>query len=979
MGYTATFKSHAGKTCVITIGGGGTPVRVGATPFYWEEESSDDLLTVFRHRSGYINLEEDTFGALDDLHPDHSTSLPVSVSYDGATIFNGFVQAQSFSNPYAPGPNVVSIPIVSPLGVAGERTLQTRISAGDYIGMRELSINTGDLQNYLAADGTWATATTSDVGRFVEITPGSKLLVNTVNLGRVALVKTTSNIGGARADFATGCDVVSVSGGGQTVLDVPSDAHYVYVAMKLNSSSPGTSVTEMSSGAVVGIETIGSVMKEVCTALGISSVIIPKALLQDNVNPMHVYVSKRILSPYNSEYNFGENDLFSPISYEKFLEGVCNLYGLIVHDTVDANGDSVLTFGKVGYSGTWLKMAVSTLDDTSVTGTEISQPTTTFFNGYDIASADGHVSYVRPIGRLDIEHGDKIDSVNAALGFSSPVGEGGGRVILHPVAVSDGGEFVSQYLSDDTTVYSEYHSDMVRLIGDGEEKIDIAYRAPHLTPLSYTPLLEYIFAAWPRTKFDLLMETEDGLFSYRVQIESGGKYASGTTVISWVDTPTFLSFLNNNDNEYLIENIPPTDYPVIVRLFPNPTQSEGLTIFGDPVKRLLLTVKEANPLNKYYVNLDSTTRTIKRSGEYENANIDCLFHDFYDNLGRIIGGSLAAQDEYDYLFATMKVLKLSVKRKSALTLDMSRMYLQDITIDDVSGWRVLSVGFDPWDDVFDFVLFKVADSNKFNVVTNFENVTSNAPSRVDAGSALSVTLTGTGSNKVQENSVVVMMGGVNVTSSVYNHSTKTITIAEVTDNVSITAVGRPYDAEVEWLQSDGTAYIDTGFKHNQDTRFACKLEHVGTVQTYSYPFGSLGGASGSNKLLTACINGSSKLATYYGSGTAHAFNISGGGVHTFDMNKRSHKVDATTYSFSSRTFSSSYNTLIFGITGYDGTFTASKTTVRFYYFQIYDDGTLVRDFVPVKNNGVGYLYDKVSGQLFGNANSSGAFTYGNEV
>jgi hypothetical protein len=33
--------------------------------------------------------------------------------------------------------------------------------------------------------------------------------------------------------------------------------------------------------------------------------------------------------------------------------------------------------------------------------------------------------------------------------------------------------------------------------------------------------------------------------------------------------------------------------------------------------------------------------------------------------------------------------------------------------------------------------------------------------------------------------------------------------------------------------------------------------------------------------------------------------------------------------------------------------------------------------VPVKDNGVGYMYDKVSGQLFGNA-GTGSFILGND-
>ena len=52
---------------------------------------------------------------------------------------------------------------------------------------------------------------------------------------------------------------------------------------------------------------------------------------------------------------------------------------------------------------------------------------------------------------------------------------------------------------------------------------------------------------------------------------------------------------------------------------------------------------------------------------------------------------------------------------------------------------------------------------------------------------------------------------------------------------------------------------------------------------------------------------------------------------------------------------------------------------RVYNFKIMDGNAVVRDFIPVRKDGVGYLYDKVSGQLFGNAASSGAFTFGNDV
>ena len=48
---------------------------------------------------------------------------------------------------------------------------------------------------------------------------------------------------------------------------------------------------------------------------------------------------------------------------------------------------------------------------------------------------------------------------------------------------------------------------------------------------------------------------------------------------------------------------------------------------------------------------------------------------------------------------------------------------------------------------------------------------------------------------------------------------------------------------------------------------------------------------------------------------------------------------------------------------------------RILYCKIYDGDTLVRDYVPVEYNGIGYMYDKVSGLFFDNQ-GTGKFLFG---
>ena len=49
-----------------------------------------------------------------------------------------------------------------------------------------------------------------------------------------------------------------------------------------------------------------------------------------------------------------------------------------------------------------------------------------------------------------------------------------------------------------------------------------------------------------------------------------------------------------------------------------------------------------------------------------------------------------------------------------------------------------------------------------------------------------------------------------------------------------------------------------------------------------------------------------------------------------------------------------------------------------YYLKIWEADTLVRDYIPVKKNNIGYLFDKVSGQLYGNA-GGGSFVCGSDL
>ena len=87
-------------------------------------------------------------------------------------------------------------------------------------------------------------------------------------------------------------------------------------------------------------------------------------------------------------------------------------------------------------------------------------------------------------------------------------------------------------------------------------------------------------------------------------------------------------------------------------------------------------------------------------------------------------------------------------------------------------------------------------------------------------------------------------------------------------------------------------------------------------------------------------------------------------------------MDNYTYTNPSYTFTTPTTCLLFG-----GRFKPTDGLVlkamSVYYCKIYDNGTLVRDFVPMKDttSNAGVMFDNVSGTIFNNA-GSGTFTAG---
>lgn len=185
---------------------------------------------------------------------------------------------------------------------------------------------------------------------------------------------------------------------------------------------------------------------------------------------------------------------------------------------------------------------------------------------------------------------------------------------------------------------------------------------------------------------------------------------------------------------------------------------------------------------------------------------------------------------------------------------------------------------------------------------------------------------------------------------------------------------RPYDAEVEYLESDGSAYINTNIKPKNTYTFDFKVAML--QSNYNCVFWGCRSSGNTSTVGMQCyLNLNSNQ---YGDGILHLFttridaetNWSSGAGMTI----------GTMYTYSGITCSSDMYDMTYPITLFAlnsiGTINASVGICRIGGWTAYNNGVKVMELIPVRKDNVGYMYDKVSGQLFGNANSGGAFICG---
>lgn len=203
----------------------------------------------------------------------------------------------------------------------------------------------------------------------------------------------------------------------------------------------------------------------------------------------------------------------------------------------------------------------------------------------------------------------------------------------------------------------------------------------------------------------------------------------------------------------------------------------------------------------------------------------------------------------------------------------------------------------------------------------------------------------------------------------------------------------PYDAEVEYLESTGTQWVDTGVAYDHTCQCALDFSPQDLSANY-FLFGILwaSGAASTVRRWAVTCDQYPRLHAYSTTNVASSVRLSTGIRYSLSATSGAMTINGTTTNVTSSTFDPANPVNIYLFARHtdapqlDPQTVTGPCYIKLYSFQIYKGGALVRDFIPVRvgsgSSAVGYLYDRANptggslgNGLYPNA-GAGAFVIG---
>ena len=194
------------------------------------------------------------------------------------------------------------------------------------------------------------------------------------------------------------------------------------------------------------------------------------------------------------------------------------------------------------------------------------------------------------------------------------------------------------------------------------------------------------------------------------------------------------------------------------------------------------------------------------------------------------------------------------------------------------------------------------------------------------------------------------------------------------------APGR-YANEIAFLESTGSQYIDTGINADSNMGFSMTYSFTDLLNDIYSRMGAIRQSESNYIRHHTSRKGTSNSDIQYMLPTFTKELADATNKHTLVLDTVNSSIgydgEVTTYSESA--FDCNLNYYLFARNEYlNDAASISCAKIKIYQAKIYSNGVLVRDFIPVEYNNIGYLYDKVSGEFFANQ-GTGKFVLGHRA
>lgn len=475
-------------------------------------------------------------------------------------------------------------------------------------------------------------------------------------------------------------------------------------------------------------KSLGTLMREVIDGLNanIGYVVFPDPDSNGSMKTycmFHMFMCSNVITPETEDYSYGQTaeNLFTQRTYRDFIEGLCNCFGMIVHDNINSIGQIQLLFSRFDYIGKYSTITKYQLAN-GQTRSRISADGST---ENDIASTtivsgdENKESLILPLNKIDINYdGDFFESASLSFNHCQRYAGGGsayeGWNLAYNIPLN--GELISDHLISNPYLNSNgrLSAPGVVFAGVGQNSIEemvLIQKGPGWET-GKKDILKWTLYERPLNAFRISFNGKFGSSidnldnpsqdpSIQLTIKCGNRYFTNS---GWTQTEGSYT---TGFGEHTIPIVSPGDlghgYPIEIWISIDLQYLDSNYIYT--IQNFKVETGTDNYYNYVYGGANSDKQTIDGDASEVSGNIDCLFSVSKPNANLLAGqggnNNIGYPENpyysaYRYLTVSQNRLQVAVKG----TIPIYAYIIKALYFNSNWKWRIIAVGFNPREDEY---------------------------------------------------------------------------------------------------------------------------------------------------------------------------------------------------------------------------------------------------------------------------------------